>query len=36
MLDLQGTVKAQGERIVELEEELATLRMKKVSGPLSP
>ena len=29
MLDLQGTVEAQGERIVELEEELAILRTKK-------
>ena len=29
MLDLQGTVEAQGDRIVELEEELAVLRSKK-------
>ena len=29
VLDLQGTVKAQGERIVELEEEIATLQMKR-------
>ena len=29
MLDLQGTVEAQGERIVELEEELAILQSKK-------
>ena len=30
MLDLQGTVEAQGDRIVELEEELSVLRSKKV------
>ena len=29
MLDLQGTVEAQGDRIMELEEELAVLRSKK-------